>query len=118
MKKDFNEIIIEKLEALKIGIAAMKLGAGREDKDDTVDLGVGIEIVKKVGDVVNIGDTLAIIYANDKGIAEATKYIYDAYKITNKFVDKRPIVLDIVKQAMNIQLIENEIPCFFDCAIV
>ena len=38
---------VEKIDALKIGIAAMKLGAGRATKEDTIDMGVGIVLNKK-----------------------------------------------------------------------
>ncbi|MBP5408461.1 MAG: pyrimidine-nucleoside phosphorylase [Bacilli bacterium] len=88
---------VEKLEALEIGLAAMLLGAGRESKDDKVDLSVGIKVLKHVGDKVMAGDTLAIMYANDKGIEEAYNKIQNAYHIVDKEIDKKPIILGIVK---------------------
>ena len=51
---------VEKIAALKIGIAAMKLGAGRATKEDTIDMGVGIVLNKKVGEFVNMGDVFSL----------------------------------------------------------
>lgn len=53
------------LDALKVGRAAMLLGAGREKLHDHIDPAVGIELIKKYGDYVRVGETLAIIHAND-----------------------------------------------------
>lgn len=92
--KDGN---VKRLEALEIGLAAMILGAGRESKDDKVDLGVGIKVLKKVGDKVNKGDTLAILYVNEKGEKEAYDKVVSAYHIVKEPVDKEPIVLGIVR---------------------
>ena len=38
--------------ANEIGVASMMLGAGRQTKEDEIDLSVGIVLNKKVGDVV------------------------------------------------------------------
>ncbi len=53
---------IEKTDAETIGIASVILGAGRETKDDTIDMSAGIILRKKNGDFVNKGDTLATLY--------------------------------------------------------
>ena len=95
--KSTSEGYVSKIEALEIGLAAMLLGAGRESKEDKVDLSVGIKIVKKVSDKVNKGDTLAIIYANEKGIDEAYNKILNAYHISKTPVQAKPIILGIVK---------------------
>jgi pyrimidine-nucleoside phosphorylase len=55
---------IKQIKALNIGLASMKLGGGRETKDDDIDPNVGIILKKKVGDFVNIGDELLDIYRN------------------------------------------------------
>lgn len=54
-------------DALAIGLTAMRLGAGRERKDDVIDHGVGLLIHKKIGDRVEPGEPLITLYANDQG---------------------------------------------------
>lgn len=54
-------------DALTIGLTAMRLGAGRERKDDVIDHGVGLLIHKKIGDRVDPDEPLVTLYANDKG---------------------------------------------------
>ncbi len=88
---------VEKLEALEIGLAAMVLGAGRENKDDIIDLGVGIQVLKKVGDKVNAGDVLAIIYSNGKNEEESKNLILNSYKFTNEKVSSNKIILDLIR---------------------
>jgi pyrimidine-nucleoside phosphorylase len=54
-------------DALKVGVAAMRLGAGRERKEDKIDPAVGITIVAKPGERVDEGQPLARISYNDEG---------------------------------------------------
>ena len=54
--------VIEKTDAEKIGVLACMLGAGREKKDDTIDMGSGIVLHKKTGDTIKKGDVLATLY--------------------------------------------------------
>lgn len=88
---------IHKLEALEIGNAAMILGAGRENKDDVIDLGVGIQIHKRVGDYVLEDETLAVIYGNGKNESEASKMILEAYNINKDKTNKNKMILDLVR---------------------
>ena len=44
------------MEANDIGVAAMLLGAGRANKEDKIDLSVGIVLKKKIGDSVQKGE--------------------------------------------------------------
>ena len=50
------------MNALALGVAAMRLGAGRALKEDQIDPSVGIVLHKKVGDHVEKGDSLATIH--------------------------------------------------------
>lgn len=56
---------VTRCDALTIGVAAMRLGAGRERKEDTVDPGVGITLEAKVGHQVSKGDPLARVRYSD-----------------------------------------------------
>ncbi|MFK5883821.1 MAG: pyrimidine-nucleoside phosphorylase, partial [Candidatus Izemoplasma sp.] len=62
--KSVEDGFVKKIDALAIGIAAMKLGAGRATKEDKIDMDVGIVLNKKVGDKVSKGETLATLYNN------------------------------------------------------
>ena len=50
---------VNKIGTYNIGVAAMMLGAGRQVKEDNIDYGVGIKILKEVGDYVQIGSSKA-----------------------------------------------------------
>ena len=56
---------IQAIDPLTIGICAMELGAGREQKDAPIDLAVGLELQTQLGDSVQKGASLAKLYAND-----------------------------------------------------
>ena len=64
---------ISQIEAEEVGISAMILGAGRETKDDILDLSAGIVLEKKVGDYVNEGDILAYMHLNKEEKFEQAK---------------------------------------------
>ncbi|MGI6629166.1 MAG: pyrimidine-nucleoside phosphorylase [Bacillota bacterium] len=61
---------ISAMDTEGIGLAVMKLGAGREKKEDMIDPGVGVVFYKKTGDRVKKGETLAMIHAHDENRAE------------------------------------------------
>ena len=75
---------IDKIEALKVGKAAMLLGAGRETKESVIDHYVGIELHKKVGDFVEEGETLLTIYHQEKGLKDTQILLENAFVYTNE----------------------------------
>ena len=54
-----EEGYVEELNAEKVGVTSVHLGAGRVKKEDGIDHAVGIWLKKKIGDKVNKGDILA-----------------------------------------------------------
>lgn len=91
-----KEGFIEDINALDIGKAAMRLGAGRETKEDHIILDVGLDLHKKIGSYVKKGDVLATLYVQDKGINEAKKLIQEA--ITIGLVQKNiPLIRKTIK---------------------
>lgn len=70
---------ISEIVAEKIGVAAMKLGAGRATKESEIDLAVGIMLNKKVGDQVKKGDSLVTIHSNSEDVQEVMDIVYDSY---------------------------------------
>ena len=90
---------IAKIQAESIGIAAMLLGAGRETKNSIIDLAVGIKLLKKIGDVVEVGEILAVLHANmdnDAKIEEIENNVLHAYQISAEIVPVPPLIYAIV----------------------
>ena len=58
------------IECDEVGMISMHLGGGRETKDSEIDLSVGLILHKKVGDHVEIGESLGTIHARDEKTAE------------------------------------------------
>lgn len=53
---------IVKISAIQLGKLSVSLGSGRLSKEDSIDYGVGVELLVQVGDVVKKGDKLAKVY--------------------------------------------------------
>ena len=87
---------VHQIDALSIGLAAMKLGAGRATKDDMIDMAVGVVLDKKVGDSVGEGDVLAYIHANRVDNEEAISYIQKAYCICKDPVCPPTLIYDVI----------------------
>ena len=64
---------ISKMNAEEIGVASVVLGAGRETKDSVIDHSAGIILVKKLGDRVEVGDTLAVLHTNNAAAIPAAE---------------------------------------------
>ena len=92
-----EEGYIEKLDAKIVGQVCLDLGAGRKTKEDKIDNTVGITLVKKIGDEVNVGDVLAYIHASTAESAEnGVENLQKAYKTSIRKVKKTSVILDIV----------------------
>jgi thymidine phosphorylase len=63
--------VVTRCDALSIGRAAWRLGAGRATKDDPVSASAGIEVLAKPGDEVRVGDPLLRLHTEDAGRLEA-----------------------------------------------
>ncbi len=73
---------VDRVDARGVGDAALALGAGRRNKDDRLDLGVGIRLLAKVGDRVEAGQPLAEIHAPDEQRAgQARALLRDAFSL-------------------------------------
>jgi pyrimidine-nucleoside phosphorylase len=66
----------------QVGTACVMLGGGRERKEDSVDPAVGIEIHKKLGDKVSLGEPLCTMYCHsDRQAARAKALLEESYQI-------------------------------------
>lgn len=89
---------IAKMEADEIGVAAMVLGAGRETKDDDIDLAVGIMLSKKIGDFVKEGETIAVIHSNKEDISKSLQMIQKHIHIAKDPQEKPELILRMITE--------------------
>ena len=75
---------ITEIIANEIGVASMMLGAGRQTKEDVIDLGVGIVLNKKVGEHVEKGENILIIHTNTKKIDDILNKLDNSITIESK----------------------------------
>jgi pyrimidine-nucleoside phosphorylase len=88
---------VSRLSAVDIGLAALRLGAGRRTKDDAIDHSVGVLCLKKRGDAIDEGDALAEVHAQDRAAAErAATEVLEAYTLEDDAPPQRPIVLETI----------------------
>ena len=57
--------IIESMDALQVGVASWRLGAGRERKEDAVQFGAGIQLHAQVGDEIREGAPLMTLFTDE-----------------------------------------------------
>ncbi len=89
---------ISHMDAEGIGTASMLLGAGRATKEDVLDYGAGILLVKKTGEKVMAGDTLAILYTSDKErLPAAEEKFRESIRISDKEPDRPVLIYGIVR---------------------
>jgi len=90
--------VIHSLDAFQVGLAAMKLGAGRETKESKIDPLAGIYLWKKRGEEVRKGERLATLYSQSETAFDAAYPILSqAWTIEAAPVQTRPLILQIVQ---------------------
>ena len=86
------------MDALGVGVASWRLGAGRAVKEDAVQAGAGIEIHAKPGESVRAGQPLLTLYTDDEWrIERAVESLAGAITIADGgVVEDRGVILDTV----------------------
>ena len=89
---------VDSLGAIAIGRAALRLGAGRRTKEDTIDHAVGIVCLAKRGDRVTAGEPLAEVHACDVvSAATCVTEVRAAYAVADEAPPERPLLLDVLE---------------------
>lgn len=89
---------ILKMDAEKIGNAAVILGAGRSSKEDSINHSAGIILNKKLCDYIKEGECLCTLYSDDKSLFEnAEKTYLSAILIGEKKPETKPLIYEIIK---------------------
>ncbi len=92
-----REGYVAALGAIRVGNAALHLGAGRRAKEDRIDHAVGVVCLAKRGDRIEQGQPLATIHArDDTTAAEAARDVLAAYRIDDAEPSPHPVLLEVV----------------------
>ena len=86
--------VLSKLDALAVGVAAWRLGAGRARKEDPVSPVAGIEMHAKPGDQVAEGQPLLTLHTDDPArFDRALESLADAVEVSSSY-EPGPLVID------------------------
>jgi pyrimidine-nucleoside phosphorylase len=89
---------VSRCDAYDIGAAAVRLGAGRSTKEDTIDPAVGFLVEAKVGDRVDTGDPLVRIAYNDESKLQSALDMLDkAWEISYETVPSFDLILGEIR---------------------
>jgi thymidine phosphorylase len=88
---------VSTVDALAVGLAAWRLGAGRARKEDPVSAAAGVVLHRKPGDLVRTGDVLFELRADDEArIPAGLEALRSAVTISRKRPEPAPLVLERV----------------------
>lgn len=86
---------VSAIDAEQVGLAAMRMGAGRARAEDRIDPAVGITLLVKPGDPVRPRDPLFKVHYRDEATcAEAVALLEDAIVISDEPPEPSPLVLE------------------------
>jgi len=88
------------LDAMKVGVAAWRLGAGRQKQGEVLQLGSGIEIHAKPGDLVVRDQTILTLHTDEPGRFERAKEaLIGGYQIggNDDEINRLPLVIERIE---------------------
>ncbi|MBR2780422.1 MAG: thymidine phosphorylase, partial [Eubacteriaceae bacterium] len=88
---------VSSISCADVGMASLLTGAGRETKDDVLDLSAGLIVYRKVGDRVRKGDAIATVYSSDeKKLESAAAKLLDAYEFSQEETEPLRLIHEII----------------------
>jgi len=85
---------VHSCHALRLGDAAMRLGAGRATKEDAVDHAVGIVVNAKAGERVSRGQPLATVHARSPADVDAGA-VAACFELGEERIQPPPVVIEV-----------------------
>ena len=89
---------VRHIQAERVGLVSMHLGGGRATKEDSIDLSVGVVLNKKVGDRVEVGESLGVIHApSEEKANEAAALLRACFELSDGPVEKPAFIKAILR---------------------
>lgn len=89
---------VSEVDALVIGGAIVEIGGGRMRVEDKIDPAVGYSCEVKVGDQVESGQTVGVLYCRSEDQADRVKNKLNAAHVVS---EERPVVLDLIRAVIS-----------------
>lgn len=90
--------VLTELDALSVGVAAWRLGAGRARKEDAVQAGAGVRLHAKPGDTVKAGQPLMTLLTDTPEKFERAREALDgAAVIAPEATEVQPLIIDRIR---------------------
>ena len=87
--------VLQRLDAMGVGVAAWRLGAGRARKEDAVSPSAGVVCHAKPGDVVAKGEPILALHTDDAAAIDAALAAIDgAFAVGDEPLKAAPLVLE------------------------
>ncbi len=87
--------VLQSMDALAVGVAAWRLGAGRARKEDVVQAGAGVQLHARPGMRVRAGQPLLTLHTDTpERFARAREALVGAYVIGDQAAEGPPLVID------------------------
>lgn len=89
---------ISGIDAERVGVASMLLGAGRAKKGDSIDPLAGIELKVGYGEYIKRGDTVAVLYTSSENLLSGAICELDcAFKLSKEKPSDIDVIFDILE---------------------
>jgi thymidine phosphorylase len=88
---------VTSIDAQQVGLAALMLGAGRQQASDAVDPRVGLVLDARVGDRVSKGQPLLWLHHDQAGLDDARRRLTAAYRFGEAPPAQTPLIIDRVR---------------------
>jgi thymidine phosphorylase len=90
--------VVARMDAMAVGMAAWRLGAGRAKQGEPVQAGAGVELHARPGERVSAGQPLLTLHTDEPGrFSRAMESLEGGIDITDDAPDPTPLVLETVK---------------------
>jgi thymidine phosphorylase len=87
--------IVQSVDALRVGVAAWRLGAGRARKEDPVSAAAGVVCLVREGDAIVAGQPIFELHADDDAhLQQGKEAINDAVVLGEQLVNAEPLLLE------------------------
>ena len=88
---------VQRVDAQAIGLAAMRLGAGREIKEERIDAAAGLALRETIGQYVAAGNVVATLYTRSKVLArQIAPSVWQAFSLGPSAPESRPVIYETI----------------------